>query len=361
MEFKTIQFQKNQFYDQKDFLNSKTTTIGTDFKIQFYWHPNINDKMKTKVEEAARNLCSIIKTNITHTIGVVEASFNQSSVELVLMPSYASFKDLYSKNIQNDIQKSILQYNLTLSEEQCDSVFYYTLAQLQAFGFNSKKINSFIGLNDDPSIKEITELILNTLGRLPSFYLKKTKLSYLSLLSLCSYKAENERTNSSEYGSYFSIDNGINSYGLFTDDDSFEFISEESNTLNILNALGYEIQLNYKENKFILNQNDEIKPLYNNMINFPFKKIFKIFPLLPKGLEFNSLTGTISGTPIVQLSNQIYLITMNDKMESLIEIQIHEQQQPSISISSSFMTATVILIIILLIFVCISIGYKAYH
>ena len=359
MEFKTIQFQKSKFYNEKEF-QSEPTTIGKDFKIKLHWHSSIDNELKLKVQTAAQNLCGIIKTDITHSIGIVQTPFNQASVELVLMPSYSKFKDTYSQNIHNETQKSVLGNNLNLSEEQCDGVFYYSLAQMQAFGFDSKKINSYIGLSKNPTLKEITELLLNTLGRLPSFHLKKAKLSYISLLSLCTYKSPNARTNSSEYGSYLSIDNGINSIGFLTDDDSLEFLNEESNLLIVLDALGYTTHFDYLEHKFQWFQNEDIVPLHNSLVNFPFKKNFKVFPSLPKGLELCSGTGTIRGTPIVSQPKTIYLIIMNEKKECLIEIQI-KTKEPPITFGSCLMTAAVVLILLLLIFASIAIGYKAYH
>lgn len=360
MEFKTMQYQKRNFYKNVDFLNEPfIIKANTDFEIHVYWAVNIHPETKKSIETAARFVCSLIQSKAIHIIYVCNSDINQYSIPLALIDSYFTFKDMYSKSAHSEIKKSILKNNLNFEEEQCDSCFFYSMAQLQAFGFETKNQKSYIGFSSNPTNTQILEQILNTLGRIPSFKFKMQSISYMSLLSLCSYKSENARTNSTEYGSYFSIDNGISELGTFKDDDSLEL--NETDFVFLLDALGYKVGLVYIAKKISLIQNELITPIYHNFANSEFKKTYSIFPELPKGLELND-KGFIVGTPMVATANTIYSITTHDKVKyrNDIELEVKEVTQPY-NISSGLMTAFVLLLVLVIAFALVALGYKAYH
>ncbi len=354
MELKTIQFEQSKFYNEADFDEVFIVKGTTDFEIHLSWGPSIDDKTRKLTIAVAHVICGFIQTKAVHSIGITTSFFNQYSVLLACLPCYSAFKDMYSKNANSEIRKSILKNNLNLPGDQCDTVYFYTMTQLQAFGMDAKS-KSFIGFSKDPSEADIFEQILNTLGRMPSFQLAKVpQLSYISLLSLCSYKSENARTRSDEYGSYFSINNGLNALANFKDDNSLEI---DEDFIFLLDALGYQIGFHYFDKSFIIT-NEQIEPLHNNFVNSKFNKSFTIFPPLPKGLELNVKTGSISGNPVVTSPNTIYIITMHDKIKYKHELELEVKESQS-SISSGLIT--VLLLLLLVIFILIALGYKAYH
>lgn len=373
LELKTIQFEKNCFYDKLKFHNKYDSFKNNKFEIQLYFQDMskrsrcLYDHGEQNMKKAAMFLSSLMKTKAIHKIKIcLEQDKNQYSVLLGLMSSFEHFKNIYKSNTQ--IQKTLLANNFNLDENICDHVYFYTMTQLQAFGFSNNStdsVDNYIGLTTDASYEECLQLLLCTLGKIPAFRFKNNPCSYISLLSLCTYKSENVRCNASEYGNYCSIDNGKNALGLFVDDDSLEWDLTNTNKninllhMDLLDILGYEtVELLYPEKKYSLVKNCDIK-IVNN---FPFEANFSIFPkILPKGLTFHSETGEINGQAQELSDNVLYTISLNNSQKNTcIELEIIDANVDP-SLLSSFITAIVIVLILIFIFAVVVCGYKALH
>ncbi len=384
MELKTMQYEKSHFYNENNFETKCEPLKKTNFEIQLFFEKDFYNLFSSSsssssssscyislkniiavnnLRNAAIHLSNMIETKTIHRVGIcLNQDKNQYSVLLGLMPSLEVFKSTYKARTLT--QNTMITNNFQLDESSiCGNVYFYTMTQLQAFGLKRKdddSINCFIGLKNDATFNECFELLLNTLGRIPAFRFKnKIDLSYISVLSLCTYKSENTRSNSSEDGGYFSIDHGKNSIGPFLDDDSLEWKISNNDVQNIhlLEVLGYDTpNLYYSKQRYTLIKDEPNIEISNNYSNN--NVMFSIIPNLPKGLEFDSKTGKISGKPQQISENNLYTINLNGtSKKSSLELQVKEQTSMP-SISSGFINALVLFLILIFIFAAIICGYK---
>ncbi len=356
-EFQTLQYQKENFYDGKATEDKSETVESKTNKCKFelVWGIGIQPQTKNRIRKQAEMLCGFISTSFTHRILIVASSSNQYSVLLALMPSFKTFNNMYIA--QTELQKKVKHHNFNLKDE-C-FVFFYTMSQLRSFGFHvatkgaNDKPDGIIGINDTSCTDEIIlNLILNTLGRVPTF--TTNNVHYASVPSLCFFKSAAVRSNFEEYGTYLSCDNGKTALfdGYLRDDGSLEW--EQKNNwnanLSVLEVLGYKlIELRYPNAKYELAANKSILPILP--LTFNRHCLFTIHPELPDGLHFNHQTGEISGIPRKEAAvGNVYTITLQSLVDKKCEIEICIAYpmlwDSPISIEGALVTGMILLLIL---------------
>jgi hypothetical protein len=92
--------------------------------------------------------------------------------------------------------------------------------------------------------------------------------------------------------------------------------------------------LSYGSNSFIFTKSIELNPIYPSTAGGGIPTSYSINPQLPNGLNFNTVTGEISGTPLLKQDNQTYTITaMNSGGTTSTQLSIFVKDLPPQNLS----------------------------